>query len=607
MRSKIILFLIIILAAIFRLHDIDWDQGNHLHPDERAIVLYTLQLQLPSNLNQFLSIQSPWNPHFFAYGSFPLYLLKLMSMLFIHIEPTLSTYDGINLLGRIISATFDLGTIIFVYLLGKNLKDKKAGLIAAFFYSISVFAIQTSHFYAVDTLLTCFMTITLYLLIKFYNKPSIGKAILIGLTIAFALATKISATVIGISVVIALTADFLLLLLSHSIHPKKWLNHLPRFIVGLLRNSLFILITLTAAYFVLEPYAFIDFNEFMTQTLQQDAMTTNAFTFPYTLQYVGIIPYWYEIENIFLWGLGPLLAIITFSGSIYITLNSIRKIFSGTTTLKDKPDKDIYKRTLWADEFILVVFFWIYFFIVGKFAIGFMRYMLPLYPLLCLFGALLIYKFIIYLNSLTIFQIHKSKSQNLLKYAIYPSFVILLLIWPLSFIHIYSQPNTRVQATEYINQNLPSGTGIAVEHWDDELPLGTAPNYEMQTLPLYDPDTQQKWEGIVNQLEQVQYIIIASNRLYVPIQKLANCQKYPFPRCYPIASMYYKNLFAGRPILQGTSFANLPGARHLIFKKIKQFSISPQIPLMNIPINDQSADESFTVYDHPKIMIFKKI
>ena len=28
---------------------------------------------------------------------------------------------------------------------------------------------------------------------------------------------------------------------------------------------------------------------------------------------------------------------------------------------------------------------------------------------------------------------------------------------------------------------------------------------------------------------------------------------------------------------------------------------------LNIAIDDQSADESFTVYDHPKVMIFKKV
>ncbi len=601
MKYKILLFLIVILAAVFRFHGLNWDQGEHLHPDERAIVMYTLQLQFPSSISQFFSIQSPWNPHFFAYGSLPLYLLKLTSMLFTNLAPYLTTYDGINLLGRAISATFDLITIIFIYLLGKTLKGYKEGLMAAFFYSISVFPIQTSHFYAVDTLLTCFITITIYLLIKFYANPSLLKAILIGTSIAFAMATKISATVIGVSVIITLLADFFLLIANHPFHPKKWLYHLPNFIFNLCKYSLSIVITLLVVYFILEPYAFIDFNDFINQTLQQDAMTTNAFTFPYTLQYVGIPPYFYEIKNIFLWGLGPLLAILAFTGTLYVTYISLLKIVFQS----EKPYKynlSSNERVLWANELIILIFFWVYFFIVGKFAIGFMRYMLPLYPLLCLFAAIFLQHLIDILKYKYVKKIHKS-----IFLTVQIIIFILFLVWPISFIQIYSQPNTRVQATEYINQNIPVGTGIAVEHWDDELPLGTASNYQMQTLPLYDPDTQQKWISIINQLQQVQYLVIASNRLYIPIQNLGSCKKYPFPHCYPVASIYYKNLFAGKPLLQNTPYANTPGARNLVFKEIKQFLVTPQIPILNIPINDQSADESFTVYDHPKVMIFKKV
>jgi hypothetical protein len=184
---------------------------------------------------------------------------------------------------------------------------------------------------------------------------------------------------------------------------------------------------------------------------------------------------------------------------------------------------------------------------------------------------------------------------------------VALLIWPLSFTHIYSQPNTRVLASNYINQTIPSGKALAVEHWDDGLPLATQSHYSMETLALYDQDTPGKWEKIVEQLQHTDYIIIASNRLYVPIQKLADCNKYPQPHCYPIGNIYYKNLFNGKPILQNTPFSNLPGVNQLIFRQVAQFSISPQIPILNIPIDDQKADESFTVYDHPKIEIFKKI
>lgn len=585
MKNKLIIKLIFlgifILAAGFRFYGINWDQGFLLHPDERAIILFTLPLHLPSTFQQFLSISSPWNPHFFAYGSFPLYLLKLVSLAAEHLNIQLAQYDGIGLVGRLISGFFDLGTLICVFLLGRKLKNSLAGLLGAFFYAISILPIQLSHFYAVDTILTFFLTLTLYVLISFYERPNFVKAIFTGALLGFAFATKISATVILISLATALTADFVLLVLKHPIHPKTWLKNIPGFTFYLIKNLFIITVVGIVIYLILEPYAFLDFPEFWQQTLAQSQMTKDAFTFPYTLQYVGIIPYWYELKNIFLWGLGPLLAIISFLGIIYGTIVAITK--------HTKQEK-------WAQELIILVFFWAYFLTVGKFAIGFMRYMLPLYPLFCLFGAIFIYQLVT-----------RVTKKNLIRNIYYTILLIFLLVWPLSFMHIYNQPNTRVLASKYINQTIPSGKTLAVEHWDDGLPLATQPHYLVETLALYDQDTPEKWEKIVEQLQHTDYIIIASNRLYVPIQKLADCNIYPQPHCYPIASKYYQNLFDGQPILKGTLFENLQNAGNLRFKNISNFINYPTIPYLNVPINDQKADESFTVYDHPKIMIFKKI
>jgi hypothetical protein len=113
--------------------------------------------------------------------------------------------------------------------------------------------------------------------------------------------------------------------------------------------------------------------------------------------------------------------------------------------------------------------------------------------------------------------------------------------------------------------------------------------YPIQELTLYDlPDDQVKMQRIYSVLNQSQYIIVASNRLYVPLQKLSDCSQYI--KCYPLTAQYYKDLFSGK----------------LGFKKVAEFSDNPKVPLLPISFSDQSADESFTVYDHPKIMIFEK-
>src|SRR3989344_7773162 len=181
-------------------------------------------------------------------------------------------------------------------------------------------------------------------------------------------------------------------------------------------------------------------------------MTHNAFIFPYTLQYVGKIPYVYELKNIFFWGQGPVLAIICFIGTFFVTIQTIQKKKEGK----------------WAKEFILLTFFYLYFLAIGKFAVGWIRYMLPLYPLLCLFGAVFIAR------------ISQSKSFTL-RYLLYPCF-LLMLLWTVTFIHIYTKPNTRVTATEWIHRNIPAGSTLSIEHWDDSLPLFGQEKYRMQTL-----------------------------------------------------------------------------------------------------------------------------
>jgi hypothetical protein len=291
-------------------------------------------------------------------------------------------------------------------------------------------------------------------------------------------------------------------------------------------------------------------------------MTHSIYIFPYTLQYVGKIPYLYELKNIFLWGLGPFISIFAFLGLIKIIY-----------TFKQFPNSKKAEIT------ILLLFFVLYFGVVGKFAVGWMRYMLPLYPLLALFAG----SFLVFLFSLI-----KSKPyfiQILIKSVI----LIMILVWPLSFISIYGKQNTRLEASDWIRSNIQVGSTLAVEHWDDRLPMQDSVGYNFQELALYEhPDSQIKWDNIRNQLSNSDYIIIASNRLYVPLQKLDDCQK--FEKCYPRTSEYYKSLFSEK----------------LGFKKIKEFSSYPTIPIFGWEINDDAADESFTVYDHPKIIIFKK-
>jgi hypothetical protein len=567
LRLFLILYAIFILGAAFRLYNVNWDSGYHMHPDERAIILSVITLSPPTSFEQFFSAESPWNPKFFAYGSLPFYLLfwagKVTGQL---INPQFSTYDGIQIIGRYLSAIFDLGTLLWIFLIGKRLFRQAYALLAVFFYALSTLPIQLSHFYAVDTLLTFFITGTLYLLLRYIHTPDKKLAILIGFFFGSALATKMSALTLLIPIGISFLWDMGFVLSKHRHHPEEWGRRTGGLFPRILLAGVIFTAIAFVTFFMFQPYAFFDYQTFTKHTLEQSQLTRDPYAFPFTLQYVGKIPYLYELKNIFLYGMGPLLGLVSLVGIILYTVMGF---------IKQKSDAR-------EKELILLSFFWVYFLLVGHFAVGFMRYMLPVYPIFCLAAAY-------FVNQLVTF-LQKKIPQPLLAFGSW-LLALSLFMWPLSFLQIYTRPNTRIQATTWIHQFIPPGRTLAIEHWDDALPMTGQDRYRTLTLTLYDADTPEKWQIIRNQLRETDYIILASNRLYTPLMKLTDCQHPPPGRCYPETAKYYQKLFNGS----------------LGFSKVAEITSYPTIPFTKFTISDQDADESFTVYDHPRIMIFKKI
>ncbi len=65
-------------------------------------------------------------------------------------------------MGRVLSALFDLATVLLLFFLARRLFDWRVGLLASFLLALAVLDIQGSHYFAVDTFLTFFVTLTLW-------------------------------------------------------------------------------------------------------------------------------------------------------------------------------------------------------------------------------------------------------------------------------------------------------------------------------------------------------------------------------------------------------------------------------------------------------------
>lgn len=153
-----------------------------------------------------------------------------------------------------------------------------------------------------------------------------------------------------------------------------------------------------------------------------------------------------------------------------------------------------------------------------------------------------------------------------------------------------------------------SGMGIANEgDWDDGLPLrmdgydgygGIYPpglNFNM-----YWDDNPEKMARFLRILDASDYLVISSNRQWGTLPRI--------PERFPMTTLYYRNLIGcpdGKDILYCYRTAQ-PGSysSDLGYELVKVFESPPKIgPLV---LNDQFAEEAFTVYDHPKVFVFKK-
>jgi hypothetical protein len=218
----------------------------------------------------------------------------------------------------------------------------------------------------------------------------------------------------------------------------------------------------------------------------------------------------------------------------------------------------------------------LFFAIIGASAVKFMRYLLPLYPgLAILVGAELMWLW------------QNKKLRTPVRKAVVASIVLGMCLWYWAFLGIYRTDHSRIQASEWMFANIPAGSLLATEHWDDRLPLYGGEIFQYIDLPLYEqPDDAKKWQAVNQTLDQADYIVLASNRLYGHLPKFTNCEDKP--RCYPLTAQYYNDLFAEK----------------LNFTKVAEFTNRPN--LWGVEIIDDNADESFTVYDHPRVIIYQR-
>lgn len=187
-RGLILLFVLILgLSAAMRFTGLNWDDGVHLHPDERFLAMVIASIQIPHTFSEYFdTATSQLNPHnvghsFFVYGTFPLFLAKGIAVLLGR-----SDYGPFLTLGRGFAAVFDFASILLVFWMGRRILGLRAAVLAAALYAFAPLTVQHAQFFVVDPVLSMLALLTLALALE-------RKSAAFGLCYGLAMASKLTA------------------------------------------------------------------------------------------------------------------------------------------------------------------------------------------------------------------------------------------------------------------------------------------------------------------------------------------------------------------------------------------------------------------------------
>ena len=371
------LIVILVFALGLRLYGVNWDDSsNHsLHPDERSVVWTAQQLSLDSlksPLELFDVQKSSLVPRppgatsghgVYDYGSLPFYLLGVVGWVVSAVPGVedANMYD-LTIIGRVLSALFDTGTVFVVFLIGRRLFNERAGLLAALFTAFAVLHIQLAHFYTTEAMLTFFSCLSFLFVVRLSEEGRRRDAVLAGAFFGLAMASKFSAApmLAGFAVGVGLLA-------LRNGAPVDTLIPNPDALKPALRKLGIAAAFGFLVFAVAQPYAILDLPYYAAAAYQQSEMVRRVIDFPYTRQYDGSLPFAYHLWQFSVWGVGLPLAVLMWAG---LGFTALRAALKRTRT-----------------DILLLAWFLPFFLITGLAEVKFLRYLLPVTPFLAIMAA----------------------------------------------------------------------------------------------------------------------------------------------------------------------------------------------------------------------------
>ncbi len=587
-----------------RLWNIDFDQRQHLHPDERFWALTADALgrtPAPAEhgtlfgpmLDWLDGQRSPANVYrateSFLYGPVPLSLARATSgWLYDGVvhgnqpaneithaldaigipliddsgAPRFDARYGVDLVGRLIGALLDTVTIVLIALIGRRIGGRTAGVAAAGLYAMSVLAIQHAHFLGAEPLLGLASALTVWLALRLDRSIDVRRAAAGGLLVGLASGLAIAVKLTGASLVAVVALGCAALLFRH--RRRSDVVRLAAVLIGA-----------AVAFRVFNPSAFnglgISLSRSFTEDLER-ARALRSSTSPPAFQWADRTPIVQPLIWLGLFTIGPGVALAAGVGAVAMSARLVGGRM-GRAAMSLMTDIGQWAVIIIAAA-VIVPFLYIS---IDALPTG--RYYIPMLPALYAMAGL-------GLAATARLAMRSSGRVRVLAATVAAASIVLALVWGVGFVNgVYGRTNTRIEASEWIARNVPPGSVLSSQAWDDGLPLRlpglAADQFIGEQLNMVGPDSEVKVATIAEQLGRIDYVVESSARIWGTVTRM--------PNRFPSTINFFDGLDSGA----------------LGFERVATFRNG--IALGPWQLDDARADEAFSVVDHPQVRIWRKV
>lgn len=360
-----------------------------------------------------------WNPHIYDYPTLVIYfhaLLAIVRFLWGALQGEWSSLDGFTIAaifgtGRLAAASVGVLTVWLTYKLAAELSSRGVALFAAALLAVLPIHVRESHFILTDVPVTALTTLAVWLAVRAARLGTVRAYACAGGACGLAAAAKYNG---GIAIV-AVAAAWLV---AERGAPDR------------LQKACVFIGAAALAFLAGTPYSMLDMPAFL------DGFASQASRFAAPLQ--GPEPAWL----LYLKHLSPA------SGRLTVPL-----ALAGIAV------------ALWrapARWFPVVAFTLAYFYVLATHSKVFGRYALPLVPLACVFVSVMVFEGVAQLR----------RVRRLAHPVLAPVLIgalAALLVWPsaaetVSWLDRHKRADTRTLAADWLKNNTPKGTRVAVEN-----------------------------------------------------------------------------------------------------------------------------------------------